>query len=130
MLVDGVAEPEVLEEIERTLDRFWGEHPAVPETTRMYLGIAVAEIGANIIEHSGRHRRVRLRMELRHSPGEVRVNFTDDGPPVEVDLDSLPEPDDLAERGRGLALAKAALSSLSYHRDERGNHWLLVSRPF
>lgn len=130
MLIDGVAEPEVLEEIERTLDRFWGEHPTVPETTRMYLGIAVAEIGANIIEHSGRQRRVRLRIELRYSPGEVRVNFTDDGPPVEVDLDSLPEPDDLAERGRGLALAKAALSALSYHRDERGNHWLLVSRPF
>lgn len=130
MLVDGVAEPEVLEEIERTLDRFWGEHPTVPEIARIYLGIAVAEIGANIVEHAARERRVRLRMELRHSPGEVRVRFTDDGPPVDIDLDSLPQPDELAERGRGLALAKAALSALSYHRDESGNHWMLVSRPF
>ena len=39
-------------------------------------------------------------------------------------------PDVMAENGRGLPLARAALADLSYRRDESGNHWTLVSRSF
>jgi serine/threonine-protein kinase RsbW len=47
-----------------------------------------------------------------------------------VDLAAAIMPDDMAERGRGLALAQAALRLLSYFRDEVGNHWRLVSNVF
>jgi serine/threonine-protein kinase RsbW len=39
-------------------------------------------------------------------------------------------PDEVAERGRGLAMAQAALRLLAYFRDELGNHWRLVSKAF
>jgi serine/threonine-protein kinase RsbW len=73
---------------------------------------------------------VHLSMRLHHSPGQIRVHFTDDGPPVDIDLQCAELPDEMAERGRGLALAQSVLSALTYDRDETGNHWLLVSQPF
>ena len=38
-------------------------------------------------------------------------------------------PDDMVERGRGLALAEAVLEQLTYRRAEY-NHWTLVSKRF
>jgi serine/threonine-protein kinase RsbW len=37
-------------------------------------------------------------------------------------------PDELAESGRGPAIALGVLDELSYRRDKSGNHWTLVSR--
>ena len=125
--MDIAAGPGTLAEIQAALDRFWLLHDQVPARVRMDVGIAAAEIAANIIEHCCV---VSLRMELWLRPDEVQVEFTDSGDPVAVDLDSVTMPDELAERGRGLAMAQAALRLLSYVRDEVGNHWQLVSKAF
>lgn len=68
-------------------------------------------------------------MEVTVLPTQIRVEFTDDGVPAHIDLTAVCLPDDMAERGRGLALAKAVLEHLSYHRDSV-NRWILVSKPF
>ena len=52
--------------------------------------------------------------------------FTDEGDPADVDLTTVTMPDAMAERGRGLALAKACLDQLTYRRDSTGNHWTLA----
>ena len=70
-----------------------------------------------------------MTMDVTVSLGQVQVEFTDDGDPVEVDIDAVFLPDDMAERGRGLALARSVLARLAYHRSEV-NHWILVSKPF
>lgn len=127
--LDTVAGPRTLEEIDSILVRAWSEHPQVPQAVRTQVGIAVAEIGANVVEHAGRAGAVRIRMRLRVLPGEVWVEFADDGPPARVDLGAVVMPDDMAERGRGLALAQAVLGSLAYRRDAL-NHWTLVSKRF
>ena len=57
------------------------------------------------------------------------VEFTDNGGPLRVDLNAVSLPDDMAERGRGLPLAKAVLDRLIYQRDVM-NHWTLVSKHF
>ena len=49
-------------------------------------------------------------------------------PPSKSSIDDVAMPDELAERGRGLALAKSALGLLSHHRDKSGNHWRLISQ--
>lgn len=124
------AGPHALEQIHRALDGLWSDHEEIPDAIRMQLGIAVAEIGANIIEHAGRGRPVRVRMDMDCLDNQVQIEFTDEGQPADVDLDSLQMPDQTAERGRGLALARAVLSQLTYRRSDGANHWTLVSERF
>jgi serine/threonine-protein kinase RsbW len=71
-----------------------------------------------------------MRMGSELVGDQVHVTFTDDGPPVDIDLASVTMPDASAQRGRGLAMMRTLLSRLSYHRSETHNHWRLISRPF
>lgn len=117
-------------EIQRTLEEAWARHSEVPEAVRMDVAIAAAEVGNNILDHAGRGRDLEIRMDLWVRDNQVRIEFTDDGLPGELDLASVRMPDVMAENGRGLALARACLNELSYHREGNGNRWTLVSRPF
>ena len=128
-VLESTSGPDTLVEIEALLARIWSDHDHVPVAVRMQIGIAAGEIGANIVEHAGQGRAVTIRMEVRVLPGEVWIEFADDGLPVRVDLDGVALPDDMAERGRGLALARAVLGKLSYTRNAM-NHWTLVSKRF
>lgn len=119
--------PETLDEIQQALDDLWSNRD-IPEMVRMHTALAVSEIAANIIEHSGDGRPVRLRMEVELVPEVIRVTFTDDGHPSPVDLSNIAMPDEMSERGRGLAIAFRVLDELSYRRDGEGNHWTLVRR--
>ena len=119
--------PAALEQIHGALEAFWRRHEHVPQHIRNDIGIATAEIAANILEHA---RAATVWMELRARPDAVEIEFIDAGEPVNLDLGAAGMPDDMAEGGRGLALAQAALRLLSYFRDELGNHWRLVSNAF
>lgn len=121
--------PDALSEIERLLAAAWSAHPHVPTIVRTQVAIATAEIGANILEHAAAGRLLRLAMVIRVMANQVWVEFTDDGGPLHVDLGSVSLPDDMAERGRGLPLAKAVLDRLSYQRDNV-NRWTLISKRF
>lgn len=128
-VLDTVAGPTTLCEIDNLLMKVCSACTHVPDRVRMQMGIAVAEIGANIIEHAGRSRAVRMRMEVRVLHNEVRVNFIDDGFPAQIDLSAVRRVDEWAESGRGLAMAQAVLDRLCYSR-HWVNHWTLVSRQF
>jgi serine/threonine-protein kinase RsbW len=64
----------------------------------------------------------------------IEACFSDTGRPYEGDVATQvpPEPIDpllLAESGRGIALARAALDGLTYERAPGGtNHWCLIKR--
>lgn len=119
------AGPDALVEIEKLVEQMWSAHPHVPDPVRTQMGIAVGEIGANIIEHAAAGQPVKIWMQMKVLSNEVWVEFQDEGVPLRVDLNSVRLPDDLAERGRGLALAQAVLDRLTYERNAR-NHWTLV----
>jgi serine/threonine-protein kinase RsbW len=125
--LDIAAGPDTLDHVQATLDTFWSRHDEVPAGVRIEVGIAAAEIAANILEHGSA---TTLHMEVAVVRNEVQVEFTDAGNPAEIDLFAIQMPDETAERGRGLALAQAALRLLAYFRDELGNHWRLVSKAF
>ena len=112
---------------QETLDKVWSEH-SVPDSVQMSMDLAVGEVAANIIEHAAAGRQVPLRMEVNVNSGEVRATLVDGGKPSRIDLTKMTLPDELAESGRGLAIALQVLDELSYRRDESGNHWTLVSR--
>lgn len=127
LFLDTVTGPDTLAAIQQILDNAWATH-RVPETVRMHMDLAAGEICANIIEHAGDGRPVRLRMAVSVTPDAVVTTFTDDGRFAAVDLSNLQLPEDMSERGRGLAMAHRVLDGLTYHRDDGGNHWRLVHR--
>ncbi len=129
-VVETVTGPETLDEIHQALDAFWLVHAGVPEEVRMQMAIAAAEIGANIVEHSGGGHGIRMRMESRALAHAVEIVFVDHGPEATVDLTNLTFPDEMAERSRGLALAHSVLAGLSYLRCGATNRWTLLSHDF
>lgn len=126
---ETVSGPDTLADIARIIDEVLSTHQHVPDAVRMQVSIAAGEIGANIMEHAGRAQPVNIRMEVRVLIDEVWVEFIDDGAPAELDLTAVRLPDDMAERGRGLALAQLVLEKLTYRRNAK-NHWTLVSKRF
>ena len=129
-VVETVTGPGTLDEIHDALDSVWLAHARVPDEVRMRMAIAAAEIGANIIEHAARGHSIQMRMEARVLPHAVEIVFIDHGPEVHVDLTDLSLPDDMAERSRGLALARSVLGELSYRRWGSTNRWTLISEDF
>jgi len=130
-VLQATSGPEFPDKIHRTLDNAWAEHDEVPEAVRMGITVAATEVGNNIVEHAGGGRDLRIRMEVQVLGTEVRVELTDDGLPAGMNLATIRMPDPMAESGRGLAMAQAYLSDLSYSRNESGhNHWTLVSQRF
>ena len=127
--LETVSGPDTLADIAAFLDEVWSTHDQVPDPVRMQVSIAAGEIGANIIEHGGQARPVNIRVEIRVFADHVRVEFADDGLPAEIDLTAVEMPDEMAERGRGLALAQSVLEKLTYRRNAV-NHWTLLSKRF
>lgn len=127
-VLDAVTGPNTLDQIQGTLDRLWEQHPQVSRTARIHMELAAGEIGANILKYARAGEPVRMRMEADVRDGTVRINFTDDGQPSPVDLDAVSMPTEMAEKGRGLAMAIAVLDQLSFERDAKSNRWSLVRR--
>ena len=126
----GGAHPDPLGAIQAELDSLWLTHPHVPDDVRTQMSIAAAEIGANIIEHTGGRQPVGIRMCSELVGDQVHVTFTDDGPPADIDLATVTMPDATEERGRGLAMAQTLLDQLAYRSDDLGNQWTLISQRF
>ena len=131
-ILSTLAQRAALDQIEQTFVDLWKSHDNVPHHIRLQLGIAIAEIVANIIEHAtkGLDRPVRLQMSAHVRTRQVHVQFSDDGIPNPVHLSEVSMPAELAERGRGIPLAKAVLDQLSYERAGGRNRWTLDSRTF
>jgi serine/threonine-protein kinase RsbW len=51
------------------------------------------------------------------------------GVAARIDIKSVHLPENTAERGRGLAIARSLLTELSYRRNPT-DHWMLVSHRF
>jgi anti-sigma regulatory factor (Ser/Thr protein kinase) len=100
---------------------------------------AVAEIGANILVYAYEGRAPGpVELSLRCYGDRVEAWFRDWGAPfkessaapapADLDLDALDSILGLDEGGRGLPLARAALSSVDYERAAGENRWRLVKR--
>lgn len=122
--------PNALAAIADALNEAWSAASWVPTTIRSQVEIAVGEIAANIIEHAGRIQTATMEMQMQILGDHVEVAFTDTRIQAQIDLNGIHMPDELAERGRGLAIAKTVLAQLDYSRSELGNHWTLISQTF
>ena len=119
------AGPGFLGEVHCLLERVWATSPDVSGIDRMMLETAVIEIAANIIEHGSAGAGPQCDLTIEVYPDRLDAHFMDDGIIALVNVDTAAMPDALAEGGRGLAIARAALDVLTYERRNNTNFWTL-----
>src|SRR5581483_6523987 len=128
MVLHAPGGTESLARVHELLARIWAAAPDVHDQDRLLFETAVAEVAANIVEHAGGGREVPFTLRVSSHPDRVEAAFSDSGGPAPVDLGAAALPADLAETGRGLGIATAALDELAYERDGAVNRWRLVRR--
>ncbi|MCE0767044.1 ATP-binding protein [Pseudonocardia kujensis] len=122
--------PACLDVVQDALAALWEEAPEVVDGDRMSFEIALVEIVGNLVEHARRPdgRPVDVRMHIAVHGDRLEARMEDDGAPAGVDPTATALPtDELAESGRGLALA-AAVADLEHVRRTAGNVWTVVRR--
>ncbi len=127
-VLDAAAGPDALSRVHGLIAALWADAPDVSDADRIGFETAVIEIAANILEHACAGIRVDMRLVISAHADRVEARFTDTGRPSLVDLAATAMPGELAEDGRGLALAQAAVDELSYERDGAVNRWRIVRR--
>ena len=126
--VNGLAIPESLDGLHGLLDRVRVDHPELDEVDLSMFETAIVEIHGNVIEHGIPPGQVVFAFELRVHDDRLVGILADTGSAV-PDLSQLGElPDEMAESGRGLWLAKETLDELVYVRNGDRNTWKLVRR--
>ncbi|MGN8050906.1 ATP-binding protein [Curtobacterium sp. 22159] len=124
--------PAVVESLDEVQDRFgaWWDGLGIDDVRlRFGLETAVAEIAANIVEHTRRTDQEagrRYTVELDATEDELVAVLTDNGLPADVDLAAVTMADAAEESGRGLALAIAALDRLEHRHEGGHNIWTLA----
>jgi len=90
----------------------------------MRFELAVAEVAANVIEHA---RPTVMSLRLSVEACFAAAVFTYTGPGW-TDLPPTALPDPLAERGRGLYLARTGVDEVAYQRSGMTVSWRLLKR--
>ncbi len=125
-VLDGLAVPASIDELHSLLARAGAENPDVSAADLMMFETAVIEIAANVVEHGRPSGEVSYCFRLHVLDDRLEACLSDSGEepcdmPVTAEL-----PHEMSERGRGLALAEAALDQLVYQRCEDRNVWRMV----
>lgn len=108
------------------LERARGEHPEVEPLDLAMLETALIEIVGNVVEHGMPPGGLHYEFWLEVSGDELRGLLVETGDPVVVEPHDLAG-DGLAESGRGLPLARAALTDFRYERRSDGtNAWTMT----
>ncbi|HEU5472447.1 MAG TPA: ATP-binding protein [Actinophytocola sp.] len=119
------AAPESLEQVYGMFETFWVQCPDIELHERIRFETATVEIANNISKYVATDD---FSITLADRGGEIEALFEDSGPPLRFDPRSATMPDELAESGRGLALACAAVDEVHYHHENHQNIWRLVLR--
>ena len=122
-VLEALSVPESIEDLHDLMAQARRDHPEVGQEDLMMLETAVVEIAGNVVQHGRPEGRVAYRLRLEVLDDRLRVHLDDSG------SSAVPWPpggtDPLAEGGRGLALAGAAVDRIDYERVGDQNRWVL-----
>ncbi|MFF0991385.1 ATP-binding protein [Kocuria nitroreducens] len=124
----GPARAETVEAVHQDLDSLWAEADFVPETDRMAFTLAVLEAATNVVDHAepATEAAVELEVDVTAAPCRLQAKVYEIGAaPVDLDLEAIPEAEELAESGRGIALIQALVSTVVFERHGADNVWEL-----
>jgi serine/threonine-protein kinase RsbW len=123
------ADPEAIERVHALFEELAVRRADVPADRRGAFELAVVEVVTNVIRHSAEGTRARVELEVGHTPNGLRAVVVDDAEPADIDAAdaSMPDPDDLHESGRGLALIALLVDEFTHEPLTHGNRWTLTS---
>ncbi|MBD8506710.1 ATP-binding protein [Hoyosella sp. G463] len=128
LTLSAAAHPDAIDAVHDLLAHLWEIAPGADDTHRMRFETAVAEIAGNIVTHGRDSGTSSFSLAVGISDGLLEAHFQDDGTQHDLDVASFELPGDLAESGRGLAIAGALLDELHYRRAPGENTWYLAIR--
>ncbi len=120
--------PESIEAVHGLLDELWADAPFVPDMDRMTFATAVIEAASNIVQHALPEfpTPVDLGVEISVWTHSLRAEISAFGatdPKLDTEANAMPGPE--AESGRGLALIRALVSTVTFARQDGTNTWVL-----
>lgn len=120
--------PESVEAIHVLLDELWSDAPFVPDMDRMTFATAVIEAASNIVQHALPEfpTPVELGVEISVGTQSLRAEISAFGaidPQLDTEAKGMPGPE--AESGRGLALIRALVTTVTFARQDGTNTWVL-----
>ena len=125
-VLEDCVRPDCLDRIHEALGEMWAEVPTVSEADRLLFELAVIEVAGNVVRHGNSGETFDCQIIICVSDTTLSATFCDNGVEAQVDISNAELPDDLAENGRGLAMARDALDELTYQRAGGINRWRLT----
>ncbi|WP_284984004.1 ATP-binding protein [Arthrobacter sp. efr-133-TYG-118] len=124
---DKAAEQSI-EAVHNQLDELWNDASFVPELDRLTFTTAVIEAATNVVLHAvpDSPAPVELGVDIWIKAQSLRAQISAFGaadPELDADAAGMPGPD--AESGRGLALIRALVSTVTFARQDGTNIWIL-----
>jgi serine/threonine-protein kinase RsbW len=127
-----VALPAAIDAVHAELDELWEEAPFVPHFDRMAFATAVIEAASNVVQHAVPESAtpVELGVDISVTPTKLQagVSAFHAACPDAIDTDAA-MPDGEAESGRGLALIRALVTTVTFERQDGTNTWVLSKCP-
>lgn len=122
------ARPEAIDAVHSQLDALWDDASFVPEIDRMTFATAVVEAASNVVQHAVPESAVPVELGvdiwIREASLRAKVSAFGAADPALGNAD--PEmPDEEAESGRGLALIRALVTTVTFLRQDGTNTWVL-----
>jgi serine/threonine-protein kinase RsbW len=124
-----VVPPNDVDEVHESVDDFWHLNPDLGSDERMRFETALLELAGNVIEHAEGSERLLCDLTLRRTSTALEAALGDSGAAVQVPFRrTMPDPEQMAESGRGIAMIELLMDDFSYEHDAAGNRWRLVMR--
>ncbi len=127
-VIEAMAVPESLNLLHELFEQVRRDHPGLGDGDAMMFETAIVEITGNVIEHGRPPGGVRYRFDLEVLVDRLDGLLTDTGEEPGMPTGGASMPDELAESGRGLLMARAAVDEFSYARIADTNTWRLIRR--
>ena len=124
--LEGRATAAGLTSLHELVERIRDEHPEVDPVDLAMLETAVLELAGNVVEHGTPPGAIGYDFCLEVTADHLHALLLETGDPVPMRARSDDQDHELAESGRGLAIARAVLSELRYERRGELNAWTLT----
>jgi serine/threonine-protein kinase RsbW len=117
-----------IDAVHNQLDELWNDAPFVPELDRLTFTTAVIEAATNVVLHAVPESPapVELGVDIFVTTRSLQARISAFGaadPQLSDDESGMPGPD--AESGRGLALIRALVTTVTFAREDGTNTWIL-----
>ncbi|MCL1897345.1 MAG: ATP-binding protein [Micrococcales bacterium] len=124
-VLKGLASPDQLDNVHDLLEQAAGEHPSINPMDVKLFETAILELANNVIQYGRPVGKVQWEVTIRVSHDHIEADLDDTGQSF-VPTEGSAMPDEDAEGGRGLAIAKAVVDQMEYQRIGDKNHWHMV----